>query len=114
MNSIYQKLGKWGCDVEGALERFINDDDFYISCLSMFVLDENIGIFMENIQKQDYDAAFENAHTIKGVAGNLGLIPIYEVIAEIAAVLKAGKIEDIDVKCKKFLMVFNEFKEIME
>lgn len=40
------------------------------------------------LSKKDYTEAFEAAHTLKGVAGNMGLTPIYDVICTMVETLR--------------------------
>ena len=40
MNKLYGELRGWGCDVDGALERVINDDELYLACLQSIAHDE--------------------------------------------------------------------------
>lgn len=39
MNKLYGELRGWGCDVDGALERVINDDELYLACLQSIAHD---------------------------------------------------------------------------
>ena len=43
----------------------------------------------ESIDAGDLDAAFEAAHALKGVTGNLGLTPIRKPVLEITELLRA-------------------------
>ena len=40
MCEVLEKLRAWGCDLDGALERFLGDEELYISCLPMLAEDE--------------------------------------------------------------------------
>ena len=42
----------------------------------------------------DLDAAFEAAHALKGVLGNLGLTPLYEPVAEMTECLRSKTDKD--------------------
>ena len=44
--------------------------------------------------KKNYKEAFEAAHSLKGVLGNLSLTPLYDKVCEITELLRAG--EDAD------------------
>ena len=43
----------------------------------------------ESIESGDLNAAFEAAHALKGITGNLALVPLYEPIVEITELLRA-------------------------
>lgn len=40
MCEVLEKLRAWGCDLDGALERFLGDEELYKSCLPMVAEDE--------------------------------------------------------------------------
>ena len=44
-------LKEWKCDVEGALERFLDDEELYLQCLNIFSTDENFAKLKEYIEK---------------------------------------------------------------
>ncbi|MBR5658308.1 MAG: Hpt domain-containing protein, partial [Lachnospiraceae bacterium] len=43
----------------------------------------------ERIGERDLKGAFEAAHALKGVLGNLSLTPLYEIVCEITELLRA-------------------------
>lgn len=86
---VLDSLKHWNCDVDGALERFVDDSDLYVSCLEIFAKDENFENLRKALEVQDYEAAFKAAHTLKGVAGNLGLTPLLHAIVNIVEPLRA-------------------------
>lgn len=88
-DKILDALKEWKCDVEGALERFLDDEELYLQCLNIFSTDENFAKLKEYIDSKSYQDAFDSAHTLKGVAGNLGLTPLYMAIIDIVESLRA-------------------------
>lgn len=93
MKEIIQKLQNWGCDIKGALERMLNDEDFYIECLYTVLEDTNFDELEKNLKKGNIHEAFEHAHTLKGVLGNMGLTPMYQKTIEIVEPLRIGSDE---------------------
>ncbi|MEG0793887.1 MAG: Hpt domain-containing protein, partial [Lachnospiraceae bacterium] len=75
MKALFDKLNEWGCDVTSALERCM-DDELYIVCLEKFTRDDSFDLLKNKIKEQDYASVFQYAHRLKGVANNLGLMPI--------------------------------------
>lgn len=90
---LYKELEEWGCDVQGAKERFDNDDALFRTCMELFLEDENFKKLNEEIKKNDFQEAFNAAHTIKGVAANLGLTPIYDAVSDVVQELRGGNLE---------------------
>lgn len=82
---------QYGGDYETTMPRFMGSREMYLRILNMLFQDENIRILGEALEKQDFSAAFDAAHTLKGVAGNLGLTPLYEAACQMAETLRNGR-----------------------
>jgi HPt (histidine-containing phosphotransfer) domain-containing protein len=114
MSETIEKLRDWGCDIDGAFERFLNDRDLYNECLSMFVEDENIFELEKHINDDNQQVPFVIVHTLKGVAGNLGITPLYESLVTLCESLRvnkydknSGEYERVDRDLKKFLSIMS-------
>ena len=83
-----------GADVESGLARCMGMEDFYLSLVTKALQDKNFDVLKERVTAKDYDAAFEAAHALKGVLGNLSLEPMYGFICEITELLRARS--DVD------------------
>lgn len=83
-------------DIEGALLRLSNDESMYLSCLALFLDDRTTQDLGNAIHAKKWDDAFTAAHALKGVAGNMGFIPLFHATAEIVVLIRAGKIHDIE------------------
>ena len=88
------KLKELGADTENGIIRCANDEGFYLKMVNMSLQDANFDKLGESIEKGDLDAAFECAHALKGVMGNVGLTNLYEPIAEMTEELRERN--DID------------------
>ena len=88
MNELLKKLEDWGCDIAGAMERVVDDEELYVTCLEIFLTDENFEALGTAIAEKNLDAAFEYAHALKGVAANLGLTPVYAPVSELVEILR--------------------------
>lgn len=95
MNIILKKLNLQGSDIKGAVERFMGDEELYLECLNQFAKDENFVELRESLENNNYEQAFNNAHSLKGVAGNLGLTPLYAALSEIVESLRHGDYTDL-------------------
>lgn len=114
MDVILEKLADKGCDVKGALERCVGDKELYISLLDMLFTDENYEILGNGIEKGDVDMAFAAAHALKGIIGNMGVTPMYEVVCNIVEPLRNGDITTIGADFDKLMALRKEMKEIIE
>ena len=60
----------------------------------MLFQDENMQKLGAALANRDYTAAFEAAHTLKGVVGNMGLTPLYEAVCVIVEPLRSRECRD--------------------
>lgn len=79
-----------GVDVDETLDRFTDDEDLYLECLSRFSIDADIKELLDAIETNDAKECFEKAHSIKGVASNLGFTDLHKDIAILTDVFRAG------------------------
>ena len=87
---LLTELAALGCDTEGAMERTLGDLNFYTDCLNRFLDDGAMAALGEGIAAGDARRAFEQAHSVKGVAGMLGLTPMYARASALTETLRAG------------------------
>ncbi|SEM40705.1 Hpt domain-containing protein [Butyrivibrio sp. ob235] len=87
-------LNEFGADTKEGLARCLDDEEFYLDLIPEALERERYEELQELLEKKDIPAAFEAAHALKGVLGNLALTPIYEPASEMTELLRAG--EDID------------------
>ncbi len=92
-DQVIERLIQWGCDVPGALPRFIGDRDFYCRMLAMLAGEEDFQKLGDALNAGDVKSSFDAAHTLKGVLGNIGLTPMYEEACSIVELLRAGRLE---------------------
>ena len=83
------KLRKYGANVEEGLSRCFNNEEFYLKLVGMIRDEKNFDLLSQSIAAHDLDAAFEAAHALKGVLGNLSLTPAYDKVCEITELLRA-------------------------
>lgn len=114
MEEKLNKLKNWGCDINGALDRFLNDKDLYNECLLMFVDDENFASLKLHINDDDQKKAFAYVHTLKGVAGNLGITPLFESLSELCEVLRNNIYNTKSGLYERTVVDYNIFLEIMK
>lgn len=87
-------LKELGADTANGIIRCANDEGFYLRMVTLSLQDPNFDKLDETVKKGDLAGAFECAHALKGVLGNVGLTSLYEPIAEMTEELRARK--DID------------------
>lgn len=92
-----------GADVETTLKRFLGKEELYLKFIKKFQDDKSLEGLQERYDNVDYEGVFEKVHSLKGVAGNLGLNPIYEISAQICDLLRGKQPAEVDVEKLKEL-----------
>lgn len=89
MTHFEQAFADYGADYQTTLGRFMGNEAMYLRILDMLFRDENLARLGDALDRGDLPAAFACAHTLKGVAGNLGLEPLYRSVCAILEPLRA-------------------------
>ena len=87
-----------GIDVDTALRRMMNNEALLIKFLKKFGEDDSYKNLTAAMVTGDRKAAFIAAHTLKGVAGNLGLDGVMNAVVPIVESLRNNE-EDIFDPC---------------
>mgnify|MGYP002627324065 CR=1 FL=1 len=87
-------LKELGADTASGVARCVGDEGFYLKMVTMALGDDSFDQLKEAIESNSLEIAFERAHALKGVLGNVGLTSLYEPIAKMTEELRAHK--DID------------------
>lgn len=90
-----QQLIDAGVNVDSALDRFMGLEAMYDKFLLKFLQDESYAKMTESIHSGDAEKAFMQAHAMKGVAGNLGMASLLEVLNPMTEQLRNGDMSHI-------------------
>ena len=83
------ELHKLGANTEEGLARCMGSESLYLKLVNMVPDEEGFDKLKAATDADDLDAAFEAAHALKGVLGNLSLTKMYEKCSEITELLRA-------------------------
>ena len=89
-----ETLNEFGVNTKEGLTRCMNNEKFYFKMLKMGLASDQFEKLGAALESNKLDEAFESAHALKGVLGNLALTPIYNPLAEMTELLRAKKTED--------------------
>ena len=101
-----------GADYQTALSRMMGNQGLLARMLKKFENDRNYEALEKAVENEDYGGVFTAAHTLKGVAGNLELTPLYETCTRLSDATSGGK-KDGDVQ-GLFLAVREAYRNVME
>ncbi len=85
------KLELLGVDIEEVLERFVGSEDFYFRCLNKFANESYFNDMETALCKGDAGRAFDAAHAMKGVTGNLGFKFLFEEVRDVTEIFRKGE-----------------------
>lgn len=102
-----EKMKAIGIDPKDGLARCMNNEAFFFKMISMAVANDYFDSLVPALEKNDLESAFEAAHALKGVIGNLALAPIYDPLAEMTEMLRAKKEAD-------YLSMYRPIKEMRD
>lgn len=112
--SFRRRLEENGVDVGTTLKRFLGNEDMYGNFLQRFLKDPSYRNLGEQLKAGSFEEAFRSAHTLKGVAANLGLTPLQTASSELVEELRGKKNDEVDVaktdaQWKKLTEVYDRF-----
>ena len=84
-----EKLKEFGADTESGMNRCMNNEEFYIMLVNSVLPDNRLEQLERAVTDRDLDKAFEIAHALKGMYGNISLTPIYEPISQMTELLRS-------------------------
>lgn len=90
---LIEDIALLGADTEDALTRFMNNSALYERMLKKLPKLIEQASVMPYVESEDLDTALSNAHTLKGVIGNLSLTPLYNNYTEIVNFIRDNKPE---------------------
>lgn len=85
-----------GLNIEVINQCFGGNEDIYFKFLRRFFEDKDYINFNELMVNSTYSEAFNSAHALKGVAGNLGMTKVYECLLVIVEKLRNSDYDDLE------------------
>ncbi len=108
-----EKLNEFGVDTKEGLTRCMNNQKFYFRMISMGLSNDSFEKLGKALEENNLDEAFEAAHALKGVLGNLALTPIYTPLSEMTEMLRAKKTADYTAMYKPIMEMRNQLLQMM-
>lgn len=85
------KLASYGIDFPDAMERMDDDEALYERLAFKYLNNTNYVDLVAAMEAKAYEDAYEAAHTLKGVSGNLSFSKLYKVSAAVSDALYQGE-----------------------
>ena len=100
-------LENFGVDTKEGLNRCMNNEGFYFRMINLGLSNEYFETLGRALEEGNLEEAFEAAHALKGVIGNLALTPIYDPLADMTEMLRAKKQAD-------YVEIYRPIKEMRD
>lgn len=115
MERFWEILEQRGCNMAEIKERFLGDKMFYLECYEEFMRDDNFQLLGVQLRAKQTQAAFDTAHTLKGLAANMGLIDMFRVLSEIVEPLRDGICTDeLLVPYEQLMILYAQYKALVD
>lgn len=85
-----------GVDVDGTLNRFMNNEALLTKFLKKFIADQNMAALRKAIAARNYQEVLPAAHTLKGVCGNLGFTALYDIFSKMCQACRSEQFDGLD------------------
>lgn len=82
-------------DVDNAMRRLSGDESLYGACMRAFLDDSTVEQLNVSIENGSWDEAFTAAHALKGVAGNMGFVPLMHRTGQLIVLIRGGRMQEI-------------------
>ena len=89
-------------------------EDFYLDLVNTALDDTQLVRLGGALEKGELDTAFEAAHALKGVYGNLSLTPLYTPISELTELLRNKTAGDHRALYDEIMRQFAKLKELAD
>ena len=103
-----------GVDVDEVMERFMGNEALMMKFLLRFSQDENFAKLKQAMVQEDVQAAFEAAHTLKGVAGNLSMKTFFHQVSDIVEELRSGNLAEAEAKMPNLEAVYERTLDMLK
>lgn len=87
------ELEKCGINYQQGMTRFMNNESLFEKFLLKFKDDKSYFHLKQALEQEDCEQAFHEAHTLKGLAGNLAMDSLAEVTSDVTEAFRAGDFE---------------------
>lgn len=97
-----EKLNSFGANATEGLARCFGNEALFLKLVMTIPDDAVFDRLKQKLETKDLDGAFEAAHALKGVLGNLSLTPLYTLAVEITELLRNRTQMDYSALLVKF------------
>lgn len=102
-----------GVDYETTLNRFSGNEGLLERFVRKFPGDPTFEALKAAVLEKQYNEVERSAHTLKGIAANLGFQHLSDLNAEVVALIRSNAFSDSPV-CEAFARVSEEYSKVID
>ena len=102
----------FGANPDEGIERCMGDESFYLKMVCRAIERGPFEKLLDVITGNNLDEAFERAHALKGVLGNLSLTPLFDLSSELTELLR-NKLGGYEAPAKKLIEKRDELAALL-
>lgn len=110
---IKNEMIEAGFDVEDALKRLLNNESLYEKFLKRFPDDPNFSALQDAVSNCEKEKAFDAAHTLKGLCGNLSINNILNLVSKQVEYFRADQWDEGVAMMDDITREYNRTVEIL-
>ena len=115
MSELLEKIGQLdGIDINDGLRRMMGKESLYERCLKLFCTQARASKLCEYVLTEDYENAYKDAHSLKGVTGNLSITVLHDLYAEFVRLYYAKEYSSLAEICAKIAVTQKMFCDVIE
>lgn len=111
---LLKVLAQYETDVDSSIRRFYGNKEVYISYIREFPEEPTMAVLQKEIQEKAWDNAFEAAHALKGLAGNLGFVPLFHAVGELVLALREKRLNNIEPINEQVVRSYSTIVNVIE
>lgn len=108
-----EALRKHGIDYPLAIERFGGNDELYEKLVFRILDDSHCQALHQKLDEGDAQAAYAEAHKLKGIAGNLSCVALYAAAAKVSEALRNGDLADARADLPEVDTAYQEVMDVL-
>ena len=103
----------YGASYDEGMARCLNKEDFYFKMIRMVAANEKFASLGSALIAKDLQAAFEDAHALKGIVANVSLTPLSDALEAIVEPLRRREDIDYTVMYARIVALKKQLDEIV-
>ena len=107
------ELQNTGNNTRSLLERLGGNEGIAVKIITKFLSDSTQDELNQCISVRDYKGAYKAAHTLKGVAGNLGFDRIYDLCVDMRFAIEHQNYEETNQLFQKLITEYDDVIRII-